>query len=393
MNLQNAREYFREHLCVGDYYSEGQKIGGEWVGQAAESLGLRGRVGEKAFLAMCEGVNPETGRKLTQRLNTVRWENGRQSANRRIFHDFTIGPPKSVSVVALCQDDRIVEVHSRAVRHALVELEKMAETRVRKSKQNVSRVTGNIVAACFRHETSRELDPHLHTHCVVFNATLDPIEDRWKALQTEGMYRAQKFAENLYYHEMAKGLRALGYEIENNARDFEIKGVPAGVVKRFSKRHDQIAAEAKRQVAQGYDGDIRELRARIAHEHRRRKVKNSTAEDLRGYWQAQLEAPEREALQRLQGPVETQRETPSQRLFVRGYAVTSYSSQGKTVDTVIVADAGIRTATSAQQWYVGISRGRKRVVVLTPNKESLRMNIQRSGERGLAMEVVRADTA
>ena len=35
------------------------------------------------------------------------------------------------------------------------------------------------------------------------------------------------------------------------------------------------------------------------------------------------------------------------------------------MDTVIVADAGIRAATSAQQWYVGISRGRKRVVVLT----------------------------
>lgn len=316
LNLQNAREYFREHLCVGDYYSEGQRVDGEWVGQAAEKLGLNGRVQEKAFLAMCEGLNPETGRKLTQRLNSVRWKNGRQSANRRIFHDFTISPPKSVSVVALCQDDRLVEVHDRAVRYALVELEKMAETRVRKSKQNASRVTGNIVAACFRHETSRELDPHLHTHCVVFNATFDPVEGRWKALQTEGMYRAQKFAENLYYHEMAKGLRALGYEIENNARDFEIKGVPASILARFSKRHDQIEAEAKRQVAQGYKGDIRELRARIAHEHRRRKVKNSTAEELRGHWWAQLDAHERQVLRRIQGPAETQREAADVRAAV-----------------------------------------------------------------------------
>jgi hypothetical protein len=50
---------------------------------------------------------------------------------------------------------------------------------------------------------------------------------------------------------------------------------------------------------------------------------------------------------------------PSQRLFVRGYAVTSYASQDKTVDTVIIAEAGNRAATNAQQWQVGISRARK----------------------------------
>jgi ATP-dependent exoDNAse (exonuclease V) alpha subunit len=77
---------------------------------------------------------------------------------------------------------------------------------------------------------------------------------------------------------------------------------------------------------------------------------------------------------------------PSQRLFVHGYAVTSYASQGKTADTVIVADAGNRAATNRQQWYVSISRGRRRVVVLTPNELELRENIQRSGTRELALE-------
>jgi len=71
---------------------------------------------------------------------------------------------------------------------------------------------------------------------------------------------------------------------------------------------------------------------------------------------------------------------------MRGYAVTSYASQGKTADTVIVADAGNRAATNRQQWYVSISRGRRRVVVLTPNESELRENIQRSGTRELALE-------
>lgn len=241
LNLQNAREYFREHLCVGDYYSEGQKVSGEWLGTGAEKLGLKGAVGEKEFLALCEGLNPETGERLTQRLNSVRVTDGKLTANRRIFHDFTISPPKSVSIVALCHEDRVVGVHREAVRVA---------------KQNSERVTGSIVAACFQHDTSRALDPHLHTHCVVFNATFDPVENRWKALQTAGMYRVQKFAENVYFHELSKGLRGLGYEIANNARNFEIKQVTASLIRRFSKRHEQIEAEAQRYVANGYDGDV-----------------------------------------------------------------------------------------------------------------------------------------
>lgn len=72
---------------------------------------------------------------------------------------------------------------------------------------------------------------------------------------------------------------------------------------------------------------------------------------------------------------------PSQWLFVRGYAVTSYASQGKTADTVIIADAGERAATNRQQWYVSISRARKRIVVLTPDRTALRENIQCGGER------------
>ena len=198
VNLFNAQNYFREHLCEGKYYAEGQHVAGEWFGLGAERLGLQGKVGETEFLRLCEGLHPTTGERLTQRMNTNRQNaDGETVANRRVFYDFTISPPKSVSVVALLQDDRILEIHDRAVRHALVELEKFAETRVRKDGERGERLTGNVVAATFRHDTSRELDPHLHTHCVILNATFDSEEDRWKALEVQSMYRAQKFVENL----------------------------------------------------------------------------------------------------------------------------------------------------------------------------------------------------
>ena len=127
------------------------------------------------------------------------------------------------------------------MRSALHEFEAFAATRVRTVSAESDRLTGNFAAALFTHDTSRALDPHLHTHCIVFNATFDPVEKRWKALQNYELLRARKFAENAYYHELARELRSFGYRIRNRARgDFEIEGVPDELCERFSKRHAQI---------------------------------------------------------------------------------------------------------------------------------------------------------
>jgi len=75
------------------------------------------------------------------------------------------------------------------------------------------------------------------------------------------------------------------------------------------------------------------------------------------------------------------------RQFVRGYAVTSYAAQGKTVDQVLFCDSAVRAATNDQQWYVTISRGRRGVHIFTTDKAQLRENITRSGQRPLAVEM------
>lgn len=74
------------------------------------------------------------------------------------------------------------------------------------------------------------------------------------------------------------------------------------------------------------------------------------------------------------------------REFLLGYAVTSYGSQGKTVDYVLFSDSTVKAATNEQQWYVTISRGRRGIRIFTPDKEQLRENVARSGHRPLALE-------
>jgi conjugative relaxase-like TrwC/TraI family protein len=197
-NLKNAKGYFEEHLSVGDYYTENERVHGEWLGKGAELLGLSGTVTRDQFLALCENQYPASRELLTQRRNTTRKDIAGEVANRRVFYDFTFSPPKSVSIAALVGgDQRIVAAHNDAVKVALKELEQFAAARVRSNKNNSDRRTSNIVAALFQHDASRALDPHLHTHCIIFNATHDDREGCWKALQNYEMLGAQKYAENV----------------------------------------------------------------------------------------------------------------------------------------------------------------------------------------------------
>jgi hypothetical protein len=78
----------------------------------------------------------------------------------------------------------------------------------------------------------------------------------------------------------------------------------------------------------------------------------------------------------------------SYREFLPGYAVTSYGSQGKTVDFILFSDSTVKAATNQQQWYVSISRGRRGIRIFTSDKTQLRENVIRSGHRPLALDLI-----
>ena len=308
-SLGNAEKYFKEHLQVGDYYMEGQQVMGECMGQGAESLGLAGATHTDEFVSLCRNRHPATGERLTQRHNGKRVTvdgDGKvhELANRRVFFDFTLSPPKSVSIAALTGDDpRIVDAHDGAVRTAFQQLERYAATRVRTGGETSYRMTGNLVGAVFRHDTSRALDPHLHSHCIVFNATKDSVENRWKALEPYEMLQAKKFTENVYYHELARTLIGFGYDIQNKARgDFEIEGVSQELIERFSKRHREIDEKTRELLERQPDKakrNVQEIRANIAHKERARKIRNVGMERLQSLWNEQLSSGERSQLREL----------------------------------------------------------------------------------------------
>ena len=215
--MSDGKGYSSRHLEHSDYYSEGERIAGEWSGRGAELLGLSGPVNTADFEALRQGLNPRTGEFLRIRHSADRTAaDGSKLAQGRSLYDFTISAPKSVSVLAILGgDDRLIEAHRAAVAEALKEIETYAASRVRQTGANENRATGNLVLAVYHHDTSRELDPQLHTHAVAANLAFDGAEGRWKALQASDIYERRAYLSEVYRNALARQVRTLGYEIEN----------------------------------------------------------------------------------------------------------------------------------------------------------------------------------
>jgi conjugative relaxase-like TrwC/TraI family protein len=300
-NLADAEGYFDEHLAQNDYYAAGEIRPGQWIGAGAERLGLNNAVTRDQFHALCENKNPNDGERLTLRQE--------KTNQRRVFYDFTCSAPKSVSVLAVTMDDdRLVLAHEEATRIAFRELETFAATRVRKHSNQRDRTTGNLVAAAFTHTSSRALDPLLHTHLTVFNATFDETEKRWKALQAGGMYDAIRYGTAVYRNELAKRVQQIGYRIRPAKHGFEIEGVSDAMLKRFSKRsqqRDAVVRELEQKLGRKLSNNAIAL---AVHQSRAKKIKGISTSEVRDQQLAQLQPDELQALQKLTAMVQPVRQ-------------------------------------------------------------------------------------
>src|SRR5215472_4034793 len=93
LSAEQTANYFDEHYSVDDYYSEGQRAIGQWVGKGAADLGLAGDVSRDDFTALLQGVNPRGGAVIIP----AALHNGEHRAG----WDSQFSAPKSVSIQAL----------------------------------------------------------------------------------------------------------------------------------------------------------------------------------------------------------------------------------------------------------------------------------------------------
>lgn len=240
-NVKNAAQAASYYEQADDYYSESGSAPTEWHGKGAEALGLAGEVDSDQFQQLLKGVLPD-GQKMAA---------GSGGKNHRPGWDLTFSAPKSVSIMALVTgDQRLVEAHEAAVRITLNKIEKDIQTRVKKDGQVEIEKTGNLVAATFRHETNRNLDPQLHTHSIILNIT-QRADGEWRAIESKNLFQIQKQLGEAYRQELARQVVRLGYNIDKqsgkHASMFEIAGVSKELIDKFSSRSQEVEAALEKQ--------------------------------------------------------------------------------------------------------------------------------------------------
>ncbi|GHC56054.1 MobF family relaxase [Roseibacillus persicicus] len=214
--IRGGKGYMSKHLSANDYYSENETVIGHWHGKSAWALGLEGQeVTAQAFDSLAINRHPHYGGKLRPRDSKVS------------FHDFVVSAPKSVSVVALVGgDERLREAYDHCVEKAFARLESFAARRERKGKFHGSEEyvrTGDTVAAVFKHDASRLLDPQLHTHLVFANLTWDQKTGQWFALQPKLMAEESKaWIRGRFYRDLEKACQQLGYRTQRDYEGFRL---------------------------------------------------------------------------------------------------------------------------------------------------------------------------
>jgi len=279
----SAKSYFSASLAQSDYYINDQELQGTFHGKLATRLGLKEEASKKEFFALCENINPVDGSSLTLRTND----------ERTVGYDINFHCPKSVSLVhALSKDDHIMDIFQSSVQGTMQEIEQDMITRVRKHGKVEDRKTGELIWADFTHQTARPVeghapDPHLHSHCFVFNATWDEQEDEIKAGQFRDIKRDMPYYQARFHKNLSDNLIKAGYQVKRTASSFELIGVPQQVLDHFSKRTDEIGRIAKELGIT----DAKELDG-LGARTRAGKQKGLSMQELKTEWRRQIKSLE-----------------------------------------------------------------------------------------------------
>ena len=229
-----------------EYYTAGEEPDGVWFNpKGMFGLANGGKVDSGDFNRLYHGFGPDGGERLTRNAGSER---------RSAGLDMTFSADKSVSALWAIADpglrSGIERAHNDAARVALEEtvLRYCAWTRI-EERGGTRVVAADIVGAMFQHGTSRDNDPQLHTHCVIFNAARTHIDGKCRALHQHPVYTWMKAAGAVYRNTLAWSLQErLGIRMEQYGKDGEftrVAGIPESLTGHWSKRRAAIIEAAR----------------------------------------------------------------------------------------------------------------------------------------------------
>ncbi|MEM7554613.1 MAG: MobF family relaxase [Cyanobacteria bacterium P01_A01_bin.84] len=218
--------------ATDNYYTQNQGLANSyWYGKGAEILGLNDQIARSEYNHAYQGLD-KRGSPLRQRQSGKKYNPGR---------DVTLSAPKSVSLLGLVKQDKtVIKAHQQAVKTTLNYIERNCIfTRMGKGGINHLQ-TDNALFAVFQHDDNRNQDPQLHSHCVLFNLT-QGADSKWRTMDNRELYQQKMTIGQVYHHELGRGLKNLGYELDwNRDGTFEVRGYSQSQLQEFSSRKQEI---------------------------------------------------------------------------------------------------------------------------------------------------------
>lgn len=296
------------------YYAGGDGLHSEWGGKTAARLGLSGESDYEHFKRLIHGLDPHSGEQLTAKL----------VENRIPAWDATASVPKGVTTALERGDDRIQGAIWQSVREAMAMVEPYATTRVRVDGQHEDRVTGNLVWYATEHAETRPVedtslpeghkwrempDWDRHIHMVIPNVTYDAVEDKFKAVKFRPIMDLRRYFDRCFDAILANKLADLGYRIDTawkqdgRYHSWDIAGIPASVIEKFSRRSAEVAATEQQIIAglKEHDANAADHLSAVARDQlgatsRKQKRDGLTLAECREYWASRITDAEGKAI-------------------------------------------------------------------------------------------------
>lgn len=262
-----------DYFLVSEYYlkAQGPDSPGvrltQWHGQGLADLGIDpdSDVDEARMTALARGFAPDgtklcqnageepkwvvqkdkTGQPLLDRHGKVKgkWEGG-----HRVGVDCTWSADKSVSLLFAMADDHLREQIIKALHAARDEafdyLSDKLETRLGGIKDRAVVKAPGLVAMSTTHFASRELDPQLHVHQLLFGVSKSET-GRWGTHDIGGLHDHVFAAGGLFRSALGREMQKLGFGIEQRVDEkghtyYGIAGISEEFCDHASKRRKQI---------------------------------------------------------------------------------------------------------------------------------------------------------
>ena len=258
-----------EHLAPKDEHGrvlvdgEGNEVHGDPLGRRPRRFVDPEARAERAVeraKAKDPGLSPE-------REQAIRARAMRDDRKAVGYYDVTFSPDKSVSVYWAAlhaagltgQADAVAAAHDAAVREAAAYIEKhVAYTRAGRGSAAVSEVqeyqqAEGLVMIPFRHSTSRENEPQLHTHLAVLNRVVSTVDGKVRALDGHGFAPIKEAAAEAYEQALARGLResaGAAMEMRADGVSRRIVGIDEDLCRAGSTRRGDVVGQIDRWVVE-----------------------------------------------------------------------------------------------------------------------------------------------